>query len=138
MVADRSILFALSAMFLYAGWALLADFATQRIPVGQAVATTYVAGLVAVAGYVAVTDVSFVSSTGGLGYAVASGLFLGCGTMAYYAALKSGSAAVATSVSGMYLLVTSVVAVLFLEEALTPIKLTGLGFAVIAVVLLSQ
>ncbi|MFC6974621.1 EamA family transporter [Halomicroarcula sp. GCM10025709] len=138
MVTDQSLLFAVAAMFLYAGWALLAKFATQRIPVGQAVAITYVAGLVAVGGYLLLTDASLVGSAGGAGYAVLSGLFLGCGTLAYYAALDTGSAAIATSVSGMYLLVTTVLAILFLDETLTGVELTGLGLAVVAVVLLSQ
>ncbi|WP_135303949.1 EamA family transporter [Haloarcula amylovorans] len=138
MVTNQSILFAVAAMFLYAGWALLAKFATQRIPVGQAVAVTYVAGLVAVGGYFLLVGGDLSGSTVGISYGLLSGLFLGCGTLAYYAALNSGSAAIATSVSGMYLLVTSVLAILFLDETLTSIELAGLGFAVVAVVLLSQ
>lgn len=138
MVPNQSLQFAVAAMFLYAGWALLAKFATQRIPVGQAVAITYVAGLVAVGGYLLVSDGSVSGSVGGMGYAALSGLFLGTGTLAYYAALDSGSTAIATSVSGMYLLVTTVLAILFLDESLTSVEVAGLGMAIVAVVLLSQ
>lgn len=138
MVTNQSLLFAVAAMFLYAGWALLAKFATQRIPVGHAVAVTYVAGLVAVGGYLFATDASLVRSVSGLGYAVASGLFLGLGTLAYYTAMDTGSAAIATSISGMYLLVTTVLAILFLDESLGSMEMAGLGLAVVAVVLLSQ
>lgn len=138
MVSSQSVLFAVAAMFLYAGWALLAKFATQRIPVGHAVAVTYVAGLVAVGGYLLATDASFGGSVGGIGYAVASGLFLGLGTLAYYSALNTGSAAIATSISGMYLLVTTVLAILFLDESLGSTEVAGLGLAIAAVILLSQ
>lgn len=137
-VTNQSILFAVAAMFLYAGWALLAKFATQRIPVGQAVAITYIAGLGAVCGYLFVSDISLVGSLGGLMYAGASGLFLGCGTLAYYAALNYGSASIATSVSGMYILLTTILAIFFLDESLTYVQFTGLGLATVAVVLLSQ
>lgn len=135
---SKTITFAVGAMLLYTGWAFLAKIATGSLPAEQAVLYTYAAGIGVVTAYIVVSGDSLVSAPGSIGVALVAGLFLGVGTISYYLALGSGSAAIATGISGMYILGTAVLAIVFLDESLSPVELSGLGFAVVAVVLLSR
>jgi transporter family protein len=134
----KTVTFAVGAMALYTGWAFLAKLATNGIPAEQAVVYTYAAGIGVAVTYVAVSGDAVVTAPGSIGIALAAGLFLGAGTISYYLALSAGSAAVGTAISGMYILGTAVLAIVFLDESLTASQLAGLGFAVVAVVLLSR
>lgn len=125
-------------MVLYAGWATLASVATNSLPAEQAVTYTYVAGLLVAVGYLTVWGRPVTLSNSGVGVALVAGLFLGLGTISYYRALANGSAAIATSISGMYLLLTTLVAVLLLGESLSWANALGVCCAVCAVILLSQ
>jgi len=68
-------------------------------------------------------------------YMLAAGVALSVGILAYYQALKLGPVSVVTPIFGMFLVTSSAVGVLFLEESLTARKLAGIGFAVVAVYL---
>ncbi|WP_435335837.1 EamA family transporter [Haloarchaeobius sp. TZWWS8] len=126
-------------MVLYAGWAMFAKLATRNIPPEQAVVYTYVAGLVAVGAYIVFNTGSSVTiATDGFWLAILSGLCLGLGTLAYYTALSEGSVSIATSISGMYLLLTTILGFVFLNESLGKENIAGIAFAVVAVVLLAR
>lgn len=66
-------------------------------------------------------------------YVYVAGLFLTVGILSYYRALASGPVSVVTPIFGMFLVGTSVLSVVFLEESLTPQQVAGIGLAVIAV-----
>ncbi|WP_267643364.1 EamA family transporter [Haloarchaeobius amylolyticus] len=138
-MSKATVLFAGAAMVLYAGWAFFAKLATRTVPAEQAVVYTYVAGLVAVGGYILLDSGGSVTvTTDGFWLAAVSGLCLGLGTLAYYTALTDGSVGIATSISGMYLLFATLLGVVFLNESLGKANIAGIGFAVVAVVLLAQ
>lgn len=125
-------------MVLYGGWATLASVATDSLPAEQAVTYTYLAGLLVAVGYLVIWGDPITLSHSGIGVALVAGSFLGLGTISYYMALANGSAAIATSISGMYLLLTTFLAVLVFEESLSWANVLGICCAVCAVVLLSQ
>ncbi|MFA9418384.1 EamA family transporter [Natrinema sp. HArc-T2] len=135
---EKTVTFAVGAMLLYTGWAFLAKVAMGGLPAEQAVVYTYTAGIGVAVTYVTVTGDKLVAAPGSIGIALVAGVFLGGGTIAYYVALGSGSAAIATGISGMYILGTAVLAITVLNESLTRVELAGLGCAVIAVILLSR
>ncbi|WP_200531173.1 EamA family transporter [Halorubrum sp. LN27] len=135
---SKTAAFAVGAMLLYTGWAFLAKLATNGIPSEQAVVYTYVAGISVAVTYVAVSGDTIVADPGSISIALAAGVFLGAGTLSYYLALSGGSAAISTAISGMYILGTAVLAIIFLDESLTVTQLAGLGCAVVAVVLLAR
>ncbi|WP_435361762.1 EamA family transporter [Haloarchaeobius sp. DFWS5] len=138
-MSKATVLFAGAAMVLYAGWAFFAKLATRTVPTGQAVLYTYVAGIVATTGFILYNSGGSVSfTTDGAVLAVVSGLCLGLGTLAYYTALDGGSVGIATSISGMYLLITTILGVVFLDESLGAANVAGIGVAVVAVFLLAQ
>ena len=68
-------------------------------------------------------------------YVLAAGAFLTVGIIAYYRALRLGPVSVVTPVFGMFLVTSSVVGVLFLEESVTARKAAGVAFAVAAIYL---
>ncbi|MFB6280896.1 MAG: EamA family transporter [Haloferacaceae archaeon] len=68
---------------------------------------------------------------------VAAGVFLTVGILAYYRALSLGPVSVVTPVFGLFLVVSSAVGVLVLEESLTARKVAGIALAVVAVYLVT-
>jgi transporter family protein len=74
----------------------------------------------------------------GIAYSIANGLLSGIGSWALFAAYRTGgNAAIVTTATAMYPLITVVLAVTILRERLTRVHLIGLGFAVVAFVIFS-
>lgn len=68
-----------------------------------------------------------------LPYAVAAGVFLAIGILAYYRALALGPVSVVTPVFGLFLVTSSILGIVILGESVTARKLLGIGFAVLAI-----
>jgi len=68
-------------------------------------------------------------------YVYAAGACLAVGIIAYYRALRLGPVSVVTPVFGLFLVTSSAVGVLFLDETFTLRKGLGVAFAVLAVYL---
>jgi len=68
---------------------------------------------------------------------VAGGLFLTVGILAYYRALSLGPVSVVTPVFGLFLVLSSAIGVVALDEPLTARKVAGIVLAVVAVYLVS-
>ncbi len=70
-------------------------------------------------------------------YVVGWGVALAIGLLAYYRALELGPVSVVVPIYGLFIAVSSVIGIVFLEETLTVRKAAGIGFAVLAIVLMS-
>lgn len=70
-------------------------------------------------------------------YALAAGICLAIGILAYYRALSLGPVSVVTPIFGLFLITSSILGMAFLGEAVTTRKLVGIGFAVIAIYLVT-
>lgn len=70
-------------------------------------------------------------------YVYLAGLCLTVGILAYYRALALGPVSVVTPVFGMFLVLSSIAGIVFLDETLTMRKVAGIGFAVLAVYLVT-
>jgi len=70
-------------------------------------------------------------------YAVGAGLALTVGVLSYFYALSIGEVSVVTPVFGLFIVGSAAVGMAALNEPVTARKLTGLGFAVVAVYLTS-
>lgn len=137
----------------YLPWALLALVAYTLVPVLMRVATTgseaipsdvatvisntilVVAALVVVAGTGQRVTPHLGSSK--LPFALAAGVFLAIGIIAYYRALALGPVSVVTPVFGLFLITSSVLGIAVLGESLTARKLAGISLAVVAVYLVT-
>ncbi|MDY7082010.1 MAG: EamA family transporter [Halobacteria archaeon] len=70
-------------------------------------------------------------------YVYAAGIFLAVGILSYYRALSMGPVSVVAPIFGMFIVTSSLVGIVFLNEAFTPRKGAGIALAVAAVYLTS-
>lgn len=70
-------------------------------------------------------------------YALGAGLFLTVGVLAYFYSLSIGPVSVVTPIYGLFLVGSALIGIVFFEEPLTARRLGGLGFAVLAIYLIT-
>lgn len=128
---------ALVGMVAWGIWAVFAKFAARILAPEIAMVISYAAAISVAVVYALVQGVPAEFSTSGVAFAVAGGLFSGVGAVSYYAALRHGTAAVATTVTALYFVVAAVIGVVLLGESVSARDLAGIALAVGAVVLLS-
>jgi len=74
----------------------------------------------------------------GLLYGTLIGLFAGIANVAVFAALRTGEVSLVQPVTALYPLVTVVLAFVVLKERMNRVQITGVAFALIAIVILSS
>lgn len=129
---------ALIATVSWGLWGYFSSLASESIPPGLTVIITYLIGTVFGIGYMVSRQTSLsVLSKAGLTHAIAGGMFLGIGGLAYYYALGNGRASTVTAVAGLYFVVTALLGIVFLGEQLAHTEIAGLLLAVVAGILLA-
>lgn len=130
------------ALLAYSAVAPLVGFATTGNPkVPSFVAALITNGLLLLA-TVAVVLYQGQSVTAYLGhpkapYLYLAGVFLAVGILAYYRALSLGPVSAVVPVFGTFLVISSVVGIVFLNESLTARKVAGIGCAMLGIYLVS-
>ncbi|QLD88236.1 EamA family transporter [Natronomonas salina] len=129
--------YALLALVAYSLVAPLTKLATRDLPADTVALVTN--------GMLALTALALVVSTDKpLGsalthehapYMYAAGACLAVGILAYYRALAAGPVSVVVPIFGLFLVASSVIGILFIDEALTLRKGAGIVLAVVAVFL---
>jgi uncharacterized membrane protein len=76
-------------------------------------------------------------NAGGATYGILSGVTTGLGTLGYYAALREQNASVVTPLTGLFPLLTIVLAFIVLRERLNKVQLGGMVLALASIVVLS-
>ena len=133
------VVWAIVALLSYTLVAPLVSAATPAVP--SDVALVFANGILIVValGVIAVTDQAVLPylthEKAPLVYA--AGLFLAVGILAYYRALAAGPVSVVVPVFGLFIVTSSVVGIVALDEALTARKAAGIGCAMLAVYLTS-
>ena len=74
----------------------------------------------------------------GFSWAAAGGFFAFVGFLTFFAALEGGKASTVITLSALYPLVTILLSIAFLHEKLSGRQAVGIGFALIASVLLAE
>ena len=74
----------------------------------------------------------------GVGYSLLMGIIAALGSLAFFAAMKSGKASLIAPATSLYPALTVILAVFFLKEKLNKVQLIGLFFALVAIVILSM
>ena len=131
------IIWALVAMLGYTLVAPLMKVALAEVPSTVAVLVSNTILVTAAVAVVAATEsdpLTYLSSPKML-YVVAAGLCLAVGILAYYRALELGPISVVVPIFAMFIVTSSVVGILFLEEVLTLRKGLGIVFGMTAVYL---
>jgi len=122
----------------FAGWALFSKLASREIP-ARTVQLLFTLGTVPVAlVLLAMRRFKLEKSPKGISYAVANGVLGGLGSIWLFCAFRAGgNTSVITTITGLYPIVTVVLAILILRERLTKRQFLGLAFAVVALVIFS-
>ncbi|WP_336022549.1 EamA family transporter [Halobellus salinisoli] len=130
---------ALVAYALVAPFMRVATTGSAQIPsnVATIIANTILVALTAgIIAYNQENALSYVTHPK-VGYVAIAGVCLTVGILAYYRALSLGPVSVVSPIFGMFLVVSSLLGIVFLNESLTARKALGIGLGVVAVYLVS-
>ena len=119
-------------------WALFAKLGSEEIP-PKAMQFLFTLGCIPV-GFLCLVSRRFriERSVLGISYGLLVGVLSAAGQLALFAAYRAGNnTTVITVMTGLYPMVTVLLAVTLLRERLTRLQITGLGFAGIALVIFS-
>ena len=132
-------LLAMGAYTFVSPFMRVATTGRDAVPSDVAVVISNAMLLAMAAGLLWYTDQGFVTHLDSpkVLHVVAAGVFLGIGILALYRALALGPVSVVTPIFAMFLVFSSVIGFLFLGESFTLRKALGLGFAVVAIYLVS-
>ena len=130
---------AILALLAYSAVAPLVNHASRGMPSTVVALVANGVLIVATAGVVATADTSVATfaTHPRMPYALLAGGFLSVGILAYYRALATGPVSVVVPVFGLFLVTSSLLGVVFLDEPLTVRKGVGILLAVLAVVLVA-
>ncbi|ELZ80030.1 hypothetical protein C454_12538 [Haloferax gibbonsii ATCC 33959] len=135
---DSAVLFGLVTMVTWGIWILLGNAASESMDPRTAAAISYLVAALLAFGFIIVSDASLaVTARGGLLAGVA-GLFTGIGLISMYIGFTRGSTTVVSTLGAMYFVVAAVLGILVLGENVTLTKVTGIAFAVVGIVLVTQ
>lgn len=76
-------------------------------------------------------------NSGGITFGLLSGIATGVGTLGYYAALRTQNASIVTPVTGLFPVLTVLLAFLVLRERLNKVQMGGMLLALASIVILS-
>jgi transporter family protein len=74
----------------------------------------------------------------GVGYSLLMGILAALGSLAFFAAMKSGKASLIAPATSLYPALTVILAVVVLKERLNRVQLCGLFLAMLSIVILSM
>lgn len=133
---DRAISFALVTMLAWGGWAIFAKLATESLLPETVTVISYSAGTLVAIGYVASQNFTMDPFQRASVFAVLAGVFSAVGAIALYAGLKRGSASIVTTISALYFVVAAILGIVLFGESLGLREAVGIGFGILAIVLL--
>lgn len=131
--------YSLVALVAYSLVAPLVKLALPRVPSTPAVFLSNLVLFVIVGGFLAWRGVSpwpFLRHRY-TGLIVLSGVLLTVGLLTYYRALELGPVSVVVPIYGLFIAVSAVVGVALFDEPLSPRKLAGIAFSLLAIALIS-
>jgi len=131
------LLWALLAMLAYSLVAPLVKVATAEIPSTVALLIANGMLVLVATGVVVATDtpvVQYLTHDRSV-YAYGAGIALAVGILAYYRALAIGPVSVVVPIFGLFIVTSSAIGIVALDEPLTGRKVTGIALAAVAVYL---
>jgi transporter family protein len=129
---------ALLALFSFGLWGLFTKLAVVHIDSKSALIYQTIGVLII--GVLTLSTMSFkvATDTKGLGYALLTGLAYGVGCLFYFVAASKGKIITVVTLTALYPLVTILLAYLLLKEGIHLKQMIGVGFAFIAIILMSS
>jgi transporter family protein len=133
---DMYLVLAIAAMFGYGITAVIYKIASKSID--SVSLTLFTSALMTVTIFIfwLLTKQKHITLKG-FEYAGIAGIIAGLSFIAFITSIQLGKVSVASTLRGLSFLVTAIIAILFLAEKLTLAKALGVGFAAIAIILLT-
>jgi transporter family protein len=129
--------YALIGIFLWGLWGFLSKIGADTANPVQ-MQFLFTLGMLPVAGAMLLhTRTKLDRDLGGIGYGLLCGVATGVGTLGYYAALRHQSASVVTPVTGLFPVLTVLLAFVLLRERLNRVQVAGMFLALASVVIFS-
>lgn len=129
--------YALMGIFLWGLWGFLSKIGADQADPAQ-MQILFTLGMLPVAGMMLWhTRGKLDRDLGGISCGLLSGIATGAGTLGYYAALRDQSASVVTPVTGLFPVLTIILAFVVLRERLNKVQMAGMVLALASVVILS-
>ncbi len=130
--------YSLFCVLLWGPYSIVSKLGSREIPAPTMQFLFTIGALPVGLGLLAARRFKLENSLKGISYGVATGILSGIGGMGLFAAYGTGgNTSVITAATGLYPMVTVVLAFVFLRERLTALQLVGLGFAGAAIVIFS-
>jgi uncharacterized membrane protein len=134
----RWLWYSILSLFLSGPYAIVSKLGSKEIPAPGMQLLFVLGSLPVAAGLLGVRRFRLEKNWKGIGYGIAAGLVGALGTLGLFAAYRTGgNTAAITASTGLYPMVTVLLAVLLLRERLTALQIVGLGFAGTAIVIFS-
>ena len=129
--------YALLGIFLWGLWGFLSKIGSEAASPLQ-MQILFTLGMLPVAiGMLVQMRWKLDRNRGGVTYGILSGVATGLGTLGYYAALREQNASVVAPVTGLFPVLTVVLALLLLRERLNKVQMGGMLLALASIVILS-
>lgn len=131
------LLWVLVALVAYAVVAPLTSAATQDAPAAVVLFLSTAVFLLLTLVVLVLTDTAdpAYAIAPAAGYVYVAGLFLGVGILSYFTALELGPVSVVVPIYGMFIVGSSVIGIVFLDETLSATRIAGIGCAALAIYL---
>src|ERR1700682_368997 len=129
--------YALLGIFWWGLWGFLSKIGSEKASPMQ-MQILFTLGMLPVAlGMLAQMRGKLDRNRGGITYGLLSGIAAGLGTLGYYAALRDQNASVVTPLTGVFPVLTVVLAFLVLRERLNRVQMGGMLLALASIIILS-
>nr|MCK4929798.1 EamA family transporter [Nanoarchaeota archaeon] len=133
---DMYVLLAVLAMFLYGITAIIYKLASKSIDPVSLTLFTSILMTITIFVFWLFTKQKHITLKG-FEYAGIAGIIAGFAFIAYISSILLGKVSIVSTLRGLSFLVTAIIAILFLAEKISVIKALGIGFAAIAILLLT-
>lgn len=130
-------LYALLTVLMWGIWGVFSKFASTHSKPRQVLIFQSVGVLAFALVVLVIENFKFEWSTPGFSWSFAAGFFTFIGFLTFFAALEDGKASTVVTLSALYPVVTILLSVIFLREKISLKETVGIGFALVASVLLA-
>ncbi len=133
---DMYILLAIAAMFGYGLTAIIYKIASKSIDSVSLALFTAILMTLTIFVFWLFTKQKYITFKG-FEYAGLAGIIAGFAFIAFITSIQLGKVGIASTLRGLSFLITAVIAILFLAEKISIVKILGIGAAAIAIFLLT-
>jgi len=131
------LLYALLSLFWWGIFGFLGKIGSDRISAAQMQIFLTIGALPLVLGCIIRLDFKIATHKLGVTYAILMGVFAALGLLAFFAAMKSGTASLVGPVTSLYPALTVALALIVLKEKVGKAQILGLILAIASIVILS-